>query len=390
MPDPYIQLPQDDESPDAVLADLKAFLQTAIPGWEPSDAAPEVALGSAFSDEASTLYTLLREDADDKYRDFGATVLGVAAVQPVPAATTTTWTARTAAGVGGLTIEAGTPLVITGPTGSFAFEVVADAVIAEAATVATGVLIRALDAGTSANLADGTVEFDTPPAWVLTVTVDAPATGGTDGDTDEDYQSKVVRTAGLLSRAPILPADFEAVAQEQPEVARALVRNLYDESTGLDNQERTVSIYPVQEDGTACTSGTKAAIIATVNARRELNWVTRAGDPTYTTVGGAITVAARDGYDRTDLQARVIAAIAEGPTNPAMFGQPPLGERRTWLLRTFVRRYEIAATADLVDGVDYVVSVTLTGANVDGDVPLAGTAPLPLPGTFVVTVVDAA
>lgn len=386
MPDPYERLPDDDESPLALLADYKDYLIAEWAGWASSDASLEVAIGAAFADEGSTLYSLVREDADDRFRDFGSTFLNTPPVEPASASTTTTWTARTVAGVGGYTIEAGEQIVVESDTGNFGFEVVQETLIPEFDISVAGVLVRALEPGTDANLADGPVVFDEPPAWVDTVILDAPATGGTDGDTDEEHAAKVRAAVQLLSRAPILPADFAKVAQEVDEVGRALVRNLYDDDLALDNQERTVSIYPIQLDGTACSVDGKAEIKAKVLARREVNWVCRVADPTYTPVDLAITVAAVEGTEYVDLAERVEAAIAAGPLSPANHGQPPLGELLVWLRRTTVRRNEIVSAADLVDGVDYVTSVTIVGADGDGNLPLPGSAPLPLPGTITVTV----
>lgn len=389
MPDPYERLPADDEAPAALLADYNDYLATAVPGWAPSDAALEEAIGAALADEGSTLYSLLREDADDRFRDFGATFVNTPAVEPAAASALTTWTARSVAGVGGWPIDAGTQIVVNSDTGTFAFEVVQDAVIPDGDIDIVGVLVRALEPGVAANLADGPVIFDEPPAWVQSVTLDAPATGGTDGDTDEEHAAKVRAAVQLLSRAPILPEDFAKVAQEIDEVGRALVRNLYDDLLALDNQERTVSIYPVQLDGTACSPAGKAEIEAKVLARREVNWVCRVADPTYTEVNLAIEVAAIEGYEHADVATRVEAAIAAGPLSPALFGQPPLGERLRWLRRTTVRAYEVASAADLVDGVDYVTEVAIVGADGDGNLPLTGSAPLPTPGTINVTVIDA-
>lgn len=390
MPDdPYVQLPDEEEAPAALLDDAVEYLRAELPGWEPSDAALEVAVLAAFADEGSVLYALLRERATDQFRDFGASILGVAAGEPTPASTTTTWTARDNAGY---TIEAGTPIVVDAPTGRFAFEVVEDDTIAPGATVAAGVLVQALEPGSAASLADGPVLFDEQPAWVDSVTLDAPAAGGSDGEDDDEHLARIRRAAQLLSRAPILPRDFELTAMEVAGVARALVIDGYDDTTGLSDQERTVSIYPVDVLGAASDPVTQAAVQALIEARREANWIVRVGDPTYTTVDVDITVAATEGADHATVAASVEAAIAAEPLNPVLHGQPPLGEARTWRNRATIRRYEVAATADRVEGVEYVDEVLLAAspaAPADADVALTGAAPLPLPGDINVTVVAA-
>lgn len=389
MADPYVPLPDEGESVDALIADHDDYLRDALPGWEPSDGAVEVAERAAFADEGSTLYSLLRERATDWLRDYGADVLGIVPGEPTPASTTTTWTATGLAPAGGYAIDAGQQLVVDAPQGRVAFEVVTPATIAEGQTAASNVLIQALEPGAAATLADGPVLFDEQPTWVQTVTLDAPATGGTDGESDDDYLARILRSAQLLSRAPILPRDFELVAQEVPTVARALVRDLYDEVTGLDDQERTVSIYPITAEGAACSAGVKAQIAALVEERREVNWVVRVADPTYTTVNVDITVSAEEGSDYVAVADAVEDAIRNEPLNPGVWGNPLLASRPTWRRRAVLRRYEIAAVADRVDGVHDVTTVRMsTGADptADQDITLVGSAPLPLAGTINVTV----
>lgn len=232
MPDPYERLPDDDEAPEALLQDFKDYMAAAVPGWQPDDPAVEVALGAAFADEGSTLYDLLREEADDRYADFGAQILDVPAADPVSATAITEWTARDNAGY---TLEAGQTLVI----GGFGFEVVEETEIPNGSTVASGVEVRALDTGTEPNGAETPVQFDEPPAWVDTVTVTTAASGGTDGDTEEEHIARVRGEASLLSRAPIQADDYETVAQEEDEVARALVRDNYLPGT---NEKHSVTI----------------------------------------------------------------------------------------------------------------------------------------------------
>jgi len=385
--DTYIPLPDDDEQPAALLDTFEDALSTLVPGWQPSDAALEVAMAAAFCDEQSVLYALLREEARDRFRDYGVAVLDVAPVEPWPASTTTTWVARAPAPAGGYEIAAGVVLVVDAPQGRVAFETTDTTTIGVGVDRAAGVTVQALEPGSAANLATGDVVFDEPPAWVQTVTVDAPAIGGTDSEDDDAHLARIRRAAQLLSRAPILPRDFELVAQEIPEVERALVRDLYDEQTGLAAQDGVVSIYPITAAGAACSTGGKQAVHDLIVSRCLPNTIVRIGNPTLTTISVDITVTALEGADLTAVQAAVTGTIRDVAVNPALWGQPPFGERRSFRRRTVVRRYEVAATADRAGGVDEVTVVRLNGA--DADVVLAGSAPLPQPGVITVTVLPA-
>ena len=391
MPDPYQSLPEDDESPDVLLEDAKAFYANQLPGWQPSDASPEVAILAADMDEASTLYVLVRQDEDVTFTDFGVEILGVPLADAIPATTLTTWTARTAAPAGGQPIEPGTQLVIDAAAGKVAFEVVDAVTIPEGSLTAAGVTVQALTPGAAANGATGPVVWDAQPAWVQTVVIDAPASGGADAQDPVDHRAQVKLEAQLLTRTPILPIDFERAVQQIAEIDSALVLDGYDANTGQWNQDRTVSIFPRPRVGTTVSPAAKTAAKALVNARRETNWITRVADPTTAsnTVNPSLTVAAKAGVDHDALKAQVAAVILAGPIDPNQFGQPTLGEGRSWQYRDKVRLYEIAATADQLEGVAYVDYDTVKINNVHADFALTGVAPLPVPGTVTVTVINA-
>jgi hypothetical protein len=388
MADPFDPIP-DDETVDALQADAEASLAASVPGWEHSDGAIEVAILAAAADEGSTLYALLREEATDRFADFGRNFLGIPQLEPTRATTTTTWRLTAVAPAGGYLIPAGTQIVVQAASGLVGFETPLDTTIPEGEDTWIGLLVQALEPGSAATGATGTVIFDQQPVDVLSVTVDAPATGGSDGETDDAYLDGLRREIRLLARAPITTADTEDVALEIPGIARALVRDLYDDTTGLDNQPRTVSVYPVDAAGATVSSGIKTALAALLESRREVNFVFRVADPTYTTVNVEIKVAAVEGQDHTDLATRVAAAVASDAINPAVFGQTAIGDRPTWKRRTNVRRGDVATVASNVMGVAYVfVDSTLKLNTTAADLALTGAAPLPTPGTVTVTVVD--
>lgn len=398
MPDPYIPLPDDDESPPALVDDACETFATDVAGWARSDAALEVALMAAVADEGSTLYALLREDADDRFADFGADLLGVPANQDTPATTTATWTAAAAAPGGGYTIEAGQQLAITGQNGDlYAFEVVTETVIDEGDTEAAGVIIQAVVAGYASNFAegntagsDGRIEFDEYPSWLLSVETDAPAAGGADADGPDEHRGRIRSALQNLSRVLVLPADFERAAQESTVVARALVRDNFDATTHSIGQERMVSVFPVGYDGELIDSGELAIIDARMEARRETNFVVHVAQPTLNEIDVDITVTRVEGAVAADVQDRVEAAIAAGPLSPALHGQVTLGERRTFQYVPTLRRYEVVFAARSVEDVLDINYATVELNGVAADLTMTGDAPLPTPGTITVTVVDPA
>lgn len=397
MAETYTELDYHDEQPDAILADARELLAELVPGWAPSDGALEDAILAAVADEAATLYGLLRESATDIFKDLGQQVFLIPPGDATPAQTTTTWTARAAAPPGGHSLPAGTTIAISAPQGLVGFETVEDLALNEGETVLEDVAVVASEAGTAANGADGTVQMDDPLAWVSTVEVDAPAYGGEDEQDEEDYLNEVAQRIAGMSRAPISPADWERLALESTSVARCLVLDNYNDDTGLSEQERTVSLYPITAAGEPVDTPTKAEIKARGEERRERNWVVVIGEPTYTEVDVDITVArASSSVDPTALETAVTAALESGPLSPASFGAPiggdPLSDTSGWQPRSTLRMFELASAADLVQGVEYVESVEIAasgGPTTAADLALDGAAPLPTAGTITVTVVDA-
>jgi hypothetical protein len=393
MPDSYEPLDDIDETLDAILDDSTDYVAANIDGWERQDATLDLALLAAAADEGATLYALERENEADRFRDYGTEVLGVPATEATPAVALTTWTARTAAPVGGLELEAGTSFVVDAATGQHGFAVVSDQLLAEGATELNGVLVQAIVAGTAANGATGPILFDEPPAWVLSAELEDAATGGLDREDDDTHRARIRATVQSLSRAPVLPEDWELLAQESAVVDRALVLDGYDLDTGLSDQERTVAIFPIDVAGDEIDDAEKIVIEQRGLARREQNWNVGVGAPTYTDVDVDITVAARDGAVHSEVQVAVTAVLEQGELNPSRHGQPSLGERRSWEQKRTIRLYEIAAAADrLEEYVAYVDDVQIAASGdptVAANLELDGPAPLPRPGTINVTVIDA-
>lgn len=378
----FIPLPPDDESVTSLLTDYEQVLTDELPGWAPSDGAVEVAIGVALADEGSTLYALLREDAGDDFRDFGEKVLGVPNDQGTRATSTTTWTARDDTGY---TITAGTALILDAPGGTIALEVISDVTIAPTDTEAAGVAVQVVDPGAAPNGQTGAITFDAFPPWVLTVTLDAPLADGSDQEDDDTYAARVRAEAALLSRSPILPEDLELIAQQHPEIGRALVIDLYDDDTDESDVPRIASIYPIQADGSDITGGTATELADDLAARLRENETVRIAAPTRTTIDVDITVARRPPVDAAVVEADVTAAITALLTG-ATWGQPPFAERPRWVQQRVVRRFTVAAAAN-VSTVQDVVDVELNSTP-DTDVTMVGAAVLPEPGTINVTVVD--
>lgn len=358
----YQPLPDDDESPASLREAADDYLRAALPGWAPSDAAVEVALRAAFADEGAVLYSLLREVETDRYRDFGTVVLGVPAGEATPATTTATFTARDDQGP--YQIEAGLPLVIDAPGGPVAFEVVTDTTIANGDTTAAGVLVQALAGGSQANGATGTVMFDEPPAWLASVSIDAPASGGSDGQTDEEQLDAIKAHARLLHVAAILDEDYEMVAQQIDGVTRCLVLDLYDAGTDTPDVEGAVTLCPIDDTGAGVSPAKRTEVKTLIVERSVINddELVYVIAPTLNAIAVKVTVARKAGYDDETITADVDAAVRDVGLSKRLWGQPELGQRRRWLQRRVVRLYQLSDVIDDAASVEYVDELQLAPA----------------------------
>ena len=389
MADPLAQLPADDESPKVLLEDAIEYMRANVEGWQPSSGSPDYGFLAAGADEDAVQYALLRARADDWARDFGA-VYDIPDPQPVPATTTTAWTAR--AGRAG-TLTAGTSLVIDAPQGLRAFEVVVTTEIPASGTVG-GILVQAREAGEASNGATGEVLLDQVPAWVASIAVEQPAAGGSEGATDSEHLETIKRKARRQHDAVVHADDLELAVLDVPGVGRALVRDNFDLDTDEDDVEGVCSVWALDLAGESISDPDDARLVQITElvagvGRRILNGVIKFGAAEYTTVDVEVTVAPVDGHDEGAIEAG-LAAAKNLALSPALHGQPALGENRRWRLRRKVRHYKIADALDDVDGVDEILDLTLSTSgpgtvNADGDVELAGQAPLPRPGTITVT-----
>jgi hypothetical protein len=291
-------------------------------------------------------------------------------------------------------VTAGTLLAITPPASatSYAYEVVSPFDILSGSTVATGIAVRALEAGSAASGISGDVALVDGLDFVSTVTLDAATAGGTDPEDIDHYLNRLSDLFTLLSPRPILPQDFAVLAQQQnPSVARATALDLYNLSTGDTNCPRCVTVVCVDAQGNPVPAQIKADVDAMLQAQREVNFLVFVGDPTYTTVDVTATVVVYPGYD-LDQVANLVEANLSGYLSPSSWGTPPFGDTgsQSWINTTSVRYLEVAEQINRTDGVWYIKTLTLGfngGAQSAADVALTGVAPLPKPGAIAATAI---
>jgi len=382
----YIPLPIDIEPVD-IEQDAFDYIAAQVPGWSPSPGNLEAWLIEALAQTAGELRAIAAIVPDTIFAYYGASILGFAQYDAVPATAITTWTAKDGAGY---TVPAGTVIALTpaASTDAYAFQLVSDLVFAPGTTVVSGVETQALEAGAAASDLTGTVAVIDQVVYISSVTLDAATYGGVDEEADDQYLSRLSTYLTLLAPRPIIPADFaKLVTSEIEGVARATAIDLYQPgpppATGVP---RCCTVAVCDSNGNACSSTVKANALALLQSAREVNFLVYVIDPTSNPIDVTFHVQCFPGYSNSDVAARVTQAI-DAFLNPATWGLPPYGDTsgQSWINTTVCRYLELAQAVSNVAGVAYIETLTQCahgGSLGTADVALTGAAPLTKPSTI--------
>jgi uncharacterized phage protein gp47/JayE len=378
-------------------ADFDAFvehMQAAFPGWEAAEGNLEAWLARWWALAKVDLAELAADVPAEIFRKFGEEIIGVAPIAAARASAPSTWQMIDTAGY---TIPAGTVVSIA-LTGDEAF----DFEVLEAVTVPPGtnetddgeVVLIALNAGADANglsadpvLVDALVGIDS-------IALTADTSGGVDEESAGAYLDRLVAELRLLTPRPILPADVATLARRVPGVARALALDGYDPGTDTYSHERTVSVALMDAAGVPVSAPVKAEVEALLESMREINFVFNAIDPTQTAdntikVSATVKAVAVADVDPVGLE-QAITSTLENYLSALSWGRSPFdSDLSVWIDQTTVRRNELIAVVDNVEGVDYVSALTLAreaDALGSSDVVLEGPAGVPAAGTISITV----
>lgn len=356
------------EDPDEIIQSLLDGLGERLPGWEPVDGAVEVALAEEFGFEIATLGQLTRIGLEVAVAGFGETAFGFPAYLGATADLEVDITVTEV----GVTIPAGLTVVGVNDNGDeVAFEVVDD-IVADATTVAA--TLAATDEGIAGNgVPAGPLTVVTATTGVVDVVATATSANGADPESLTDYLTRLTDYLGTLRPGGVNAADMAALARSVPGVHRALAVDLYDPADPLVETERTVTVFPIDENNAAVAAPIAAQVLATLEAAREVNFQVYVEAPTYTPVDIAYTAVAETDADPALVEAAVNGAIAD---YLAGFGSTS-DDPQAWVPTTTVRLLELARVAGSADGVAYLSTLTIDGAA--ADLELTGVAPLPAP-----------
>ncbi len=353
------------------------------PGWEPHPEAMATWLietAAAITSAGVEVANLIPDRIFHRWIEQHA---GIPPMAGTPAALTTTWTFRDAAGY---TVPAGTLLSVVNPAGDpIEFQTTQDITCPAGDTVVANQVISTVDATGDVNgltPAPGDVQIAEPMDYVTSVEPVGVTSGGSDPETEQAYLDRGTRRLRLSGGALVLGPDYVAAAEEVIGVERAVALNGFI-PPNLTNQERAVTVAVHGPGGVACSTAVKNQVDAVLQARREVNFVINVIDPDFNPIDVTVTAVAYEGYDPATVQALVDAALREF-LSPGLWPRVPVELGQSWMNRTTIRYFDVVAAVDQVIGVDYITSLQVNGGT--SDVNLTGVAPLPTPDAINVTV----
>lgn len=347
-------------------------LEAEWPDWEPNDGDLEVV-------QIETLAPMAEDAAESAalvppaiLRAYGTKLIGRSYEEGERATTNLTITARDTAGH---IIPVDAEFDIDG----FAFTADVETTIPEGSDEVSGVVVHAADPTTDANgLLGDSVTPISSLAFIDHATVETPTAGGTNPESDTDYQNGLSRDLLLQAKTIITTRDFELWSLSKAGVGRATAEHLGD---------RQVTVVVTTEAGEVVPTSIKNELADEFAEFRLVNTVVTFTDPTYTTISITYTAKALPGYDFTDLESRINAMLME-LLSPANWGSPKTreaGSTPDWVNEDVVRAYFLVDRIADVEGVQYVESISIfgnAGAASGDNWTMPGTYALPRPGTM--------
>lgn len=235
------------------LDQLNALLEAAgLPGWNAADPRLEVIFLNTVAPIAADLATTAATVLSASFRAFGTQLYNLPYNNGTAASVYSTWTFTAPApdSVSYL-IPANTAVIISGS----AFYTSADYTASEGDESAT-ILLVASQVGTAYNdlggINDGypDVQLNNAINWVSNVVTTAVTSGGSDQETDEDYQDRLAAVLQLQAPRPITASDF----------ANFVLSDIAENATGVAVGRSTAidGYYPAARDLSAGGTGPTA------------------------------------------------------------------------------------------------------------------------------------
>lgn len=228
---------------DAALTQLAADLQASgVTGYVPNEGNMEVILLNVVAQLAADLALMASQVPAAIFRTFGTQLEGLPYNNAAFATATSAWTLTDTLGH---TIPGGTQVTL----GGFGFYVETDVVVG--ATTSATVALIAVDSGTGYNGLSGAALLVDNLNFVASVLVTTPSSGGSDQETDLDYQDRLAEQLALQAPRPITAPDYAAFVRTVPVTVAGVV---VGRATAIDGYDPTVTTFTGTTNGTTTVS----------------------------------------------------------------------------------------------------------------------------------------
>jgi uncharacterized phage protein gp47/JayE len=371
--------------------DAAAWGEEKQPGWALEPADLETILIEMFARMASILAILAQTHDREIFRDFVATVFRIPALSPTSASGTVTFTFGDTLGH---TVPAGTQVSVA----DVAFETAADLTAAPGASTVTGTVVAVIPGAAGSGLS-GAVTVEDLLDYVAGAALVGITTGGTDGETVDEYVDRVHDELPTLSFAVVTPRDAELIAMSVPGVDLAMSIDRYVPAGpgGTPAAQTDVDgaiTVAVRDAAGQPVGGLKTTVAAAIDVRRVSGLLVSVIDPTITPVDVTFTAHSYPGWDQSVVQADADAAV-QGFLSAGNYGRPrgtspATRQDRLWIDEPIIRRNDLFGVLYDVPGLRHVDTLTLAlngGTLGTADLTLPGPAPLPTPGAVNGTVI---
>lgn len=374
-----------ESTPQQMLEEWAAEMEALLEGWDPALAEYETIQAQAII--FRLVYPLLQLAASVDaaiFNEWGRQIVNVVPQTATRATVGSTWTVTDTAGY---TIKAGTQVDIA-RTGDerIGFVVVSDVVIPTGATTtgAGEVTLEAIEPGLEGNGLEGDGILIDALFFVTDVAIVSGSSGGSDVEDPLRYLGRLAKTMQTFIEGVVRARDVEIVSRNVAGIGRALALDNYNAETEEDEQEKTTTVAVTDDEGEPATAEAKAALAATLEEKREVNYLFFVIDATYHLLDVEGAIVPMQGFDKAEVAANVAAAIADR-FSQARHGQQPPGDAASWVNDNTLRYQDLVTVVNNAEGVDYASSLKWRiGAAAFGvsDIAMTGAAPLPKPDSI--------
>ncbi len=381
---PFVELPIETD-PGEIAEEQKDFIRQYHENYDPAKPDLDNLIIEGNAQESAAQRFHLQEVSEEAPRVFGP-IVGVPPEDPAPATGTTTWVF---ADTTGHTIPAGTEIEIAALDGTpLGFRVLETVEVPVDEDTVEGVAIEAVEEGAAGSGLSGEASLLSDVADVTSITVEGVTSGGTDGETGEEFLDRFSDRMRLLADRLIHADDFALYYRTAiTNCARAVSVDNYDPADETYDNEGMVTVVGHDSEGEPLAEGDKADALEQMQDRTVAGLVIHIEDPTYTEIDVDVEVVALEGFDLDVLQTEIENAITDF-LDPAKWSTDPTGtDGAAWINERYVRYLEASEAINRVLGTHYILEPTLLIEGLyNQDIELTGVVPLTRPGTINVIV----